>query len=542
MSSIRAEFGATNPFKLGSCVRSSSSLVRTIDVTSHLSGTVCALPFNGHIIETVGNFVSGNTASEVYVGGIVASAPSFSAGQDLPKGTLAADLTSNPYNALSAPTTWCRYTLSPPFGQQAGGMSITWWAKLPTSAITNGKAFMFVLSSTDGSYVSGSCTTPSTMAIEMGIKSTAGAYDSAIIPGLAAGAWYFCAFVLPTGSSPVARCYVVPAGTNTIGSPNTTFTITGLPGGFTDLVIGKWANATLGGSGGAFPGRLQDFRVFNRPLLDSEVSAIIAKTQPIKISSFYSKFREPAFMLTLNGTTTDVMGNNVVTEMYGNGVASDTLPYTTGLVLPQGGLAANLVNNPFNTTVAPLTWFRYTPSPYLDQVTNGMTITLWLKTPSAALSGDDVAYVFILHHATRKNGDGSYAYLYMSPNQGSTHTLGFGFYNGGGPVSSSYPSITRTGLAFNTWHFVAVVVTPGVNPTGSMYIAPSGNSSVGSASTVLFGSSATMTAFSDVLMGRWGYELYPVYRCAYPGQYQNVRIYSRVLATTELNSLLKGEL
>lgn len=92
ISDLKAVYGGADPVKMSNCFPSTTSLIRTQDVTSQLPGTTFAVPFNGTDIDSI----SGIVPSQRYVNRTSASALVYTSGLGLPNGTLAADFSANP--------------------------------------------------------------------------------------------------------------------------------------------------------------------------------------------------------------------------------------------------------------------------------------------------------------------------------------------------------------------------------------------------------------------------------------------------------------
>lgn len=126
LSNLRTVYGGTNPIKLSNCLPSTTSLIRTQDITPHLPGTVCALSLNGTDAESIGGFVTGNAANLRYNKGLVSTMP-YAPGLTLPKGIYALDLSTNNYVDSAVANVYCRYEIPQTFDPKVNGATITCW-------------------------------------------------------------------------------------------------------------------------------------------------------------------------------------------------------------------------------------------------------------------------------------------------------------------------------------------------------------------------------------------------------------------------------
>jgi len=496
MSNIRNTFSGVDPVSLGNCAVGSTAMIRTLDVTTPVTGAKCKLSFNGTNADSVGGFFTGNVAS-------VYGTASYSTGVPLRSGSMALDLTTNPSGGQATTALMCE--VSGGFASSSTGMTITWWMNNTGSF---GGPYVWYL---DGSMVSAFYT--NNPATSFTINHSQG--GSLTIRNISLNTWYFGAYVCYTDGR--AALYVVPYGALSVGNPSTPSSIS-LPT-FYNVYIGAYSTWSS-----AFKGKIQDFRVYNRPLSTTELNSVLNGDRTIKMSSLYSRISDPTALVSFTQSHTDMVNKGFLTptELYVGGAAANALVYAqSGLNLHQGNYAANLMTNSFNALAVPQTYVRYSVgAPYIGFPS---TIMFWAKLPTAAItnaSSANAATILTLSHGLNASDD-AWIRVYVTSDAGTSHEVNADFY----PSTIRNGTSRISGLTFGAWYCFGLQLKAVSTLTVRLYHAadkPVGtpNSYTNSYSDGSMITGTTTTPFTEVLIGRQ----YIANTGGFPGQIANFRV------------------
>lgn len=350
----------------------------------------------------------------------------------------ALDLTSNTANATA--TAFALYTLAQPLTSGPTGLTVSLWFK-PAVANVNYQYMLDTgIPSSTGSFAALTLCLNSTN-LYTSVRGAGVSYDIST-PTPATGAWHHVALVVGAGS-PV-RLYLngVEVGASVSNFPASA-TLQAIDNATpTHLRLGGDVRAT---GTYAYKGLLDEFRVYQRALLLSEVTALCSQRRTVAVQgdAFDDLTWRPSVHDGIISRMTFEPASGPVDTMglLPNGKLVGSATYSTDARI--GTRSLDCTANTAGSTLLAYTQYE-TPSP-ATLLQLPVTAACWFK-PSAV----NVSYQFVFDLGSETE----YCGLNFAMQSGSVYTT----VNVNG---SQLQAIYNNGLTANTWHHVAVVVGAG---------------------------------------------------------------------------------